>query len=130
MQAADDFAHERVLDHVRHPRNSGLLQPADARAKSSNPLCGDWVEVSLRFDAAGRVEAVGFVGVGCSVSQASASILFGAIAGKARADLQSIREDEVISMLGLELNNNRKKCAYVALQALQEAAAPGRHARP
>jgi nitrogen fixation protein NifU and related proteins len=119
-----DAAHERLLDHARNPRGRGLLQPSDARARDLNPLCGDWVEVSLRFDAHGKVAEVGFEGVGCSVSQAAASMLFEAVRGRPRESLQAISDAEVYGLLGVELNNNRKKCAQVALRVLKQAAAP------
>lgn len=115
-------AHARMMDHVRSPRRAGLLDPADARAREMNLLCGDWVEVTLRFDAGGRVAALGFEGVGCSVSQGAASMLFEKAEGRTRDELLAISEDEVIGLVGVELNNNRKKCAYVALHALHRAA--------
>src|SRR5690348_9646188 len=119
-----DAAYERLLDHVRNPRGKGLLEPNDGRARDLNPLCGDWVEVSLRFDGRGRVTAVGFDGVGCSVSQGAASMLFETVVGRPREELRSITDAEVYTMLGVELNNNRKKCAQVALRVLKQAAAP------
>lgn len=129
-------AHERVLDHVRNPRGKGLLEPADGRARDLNPLCGDWVEVTLRFNGEGRVAAVGFDGVGCSVSQAAASMLFETLKGKPRESLEAITDAQVYGLLGVELNNNRKKCAQVALRVLKQAAAaepsppPGRNRNP
>lgn len=115
-------AHARLMEHVRHPRNSGLLDPADARARDLNPLCGDSVELTLRFDARGRVAAAGFTGVGCSVSQGAASMLFERAVGRSRGELAAFTEADVLALLGLDLNNNRKKCAYVALHALKQAA--------
>lgn len=129
MRAEGDdeaVAHARLMDHVRNPRHAGLLDPADARAREENPLCGDWVELTLRFDKGGRVAALGFEGVGCSVSQGAASILCERAVGRTRHELLELHETEVIGLLGIELNNNRKKCAYVALHALKRAAgAPG-----
>ena len=112
------------MDHVRHPRNSGLLDPADGRARDLNPLCGDVVEVTVRFGPEGRIAAVGFDGVGCSVSQGAASQLFERAVGRSRDEVASMSDAEVLEILGLELNTNRKKCAAVALRVLKLAAAP------
>jgi nitrogen fixation NifU-like protein len=128
--SGEDEAHERLLDHVRNPRGKGLLEPCDVRARDLNPLCGDWVEVSLRFDPQGRVAAVGFDGVGCSVSQAAASLLFETLNGTPRDSLQAITDSQVYALLGVELNNNRKKCAQVALRVLKQAAASGQGRPP
>jgi nitrogen fixation NifU-like protein len=119
-------AHARLMDHVRNPRHSGLLEPADARARAVNPLCGDTVELTLRFDGGGRVAALGFAGVGCSVSQGAASMLCERALGRAREELLALSEREVLDLVGLELNNNRKKCALVALRVLRQAAAQAR----
>src|SRR6266568_4780743 len=98
-QDADEAAaHARLMDHVRHPRNSGLLDPADGRARDLNRLCGDAVELTVRFDAGGRVAAVGFAGVGCSVSQGAASMLFERALGKARGEVEALTEGDVLSL--------------------------------
>jgi len=71
-----------VLDHNRAPRNCRAVEPHDAAADGNNPLCGDWVRVELRFDAAGRIETVGFTGEGCAISRASASIMTEVVTGR------------------------------------------------
>ena len=120
---AEEAAHARVMDHSRRPRNQGLLQPSDTRGRATNPICGDWVELTLRLDERGRIEAAGFEGVGCSVSQATASILFDGLRGRSLQEAAATSDDELLAMLGLQLNHNRQKCALVALQALRSAGA-------
>ena len=73
---------ELILDHYRRPRNRGPMARADARAELRNPLCGDEVALALALDGAGRVTAARFTGTGCSISQASASMLTQLLAGK------------------------------------------------
>jgi len=70
----DDLYREVILDHYSHPRNRGLADPADAVREGANPLCGDEIRVSLRVRD-GIVEDLRFDGKGCSISQASASMM-------------------------------------------------------
>jgi len=65
---------EIILDHYRHPHHQGLRDPFDAEVHHVNPTCGD--EVTLRVVVAdGRVEDVSYEGTGCSISQASTSVM-------------------------------------------------------
>jgi nitrogen fixation NifU-like protein len=70
----DDLYREVILDHYSHPRNKGVVDPADVAREGANPLCGDEIRVSLRVRN-GVVEDVRFDGKGCSISQASASMM-------------------------------------------------------
>lgn len=82
---------EVILDHNRHPRNFGRLDPADAQANGHNPLCGDKLTVTLRMDG----DAIGdlkFDGNGCAISVASASLMSEAVKGKPRAQVQALFE--------------------------------------
>jgi nitrogen fixation protein NifU and related proteins len=80
---------EMILDHFRRPRNKGPLADATASAKMKNPLCGDEVEVQLVRDG-DVVREVHFTGCGCSISQASASMMTQAVGGRALADVTSL----------------------------------------
>jgi len=77
----DSLFRDHILDHYRNPRCHGTLEQPDARVEDSNPLCGDRLRMDFRF-AGGRVAEVRFTGSGCSISQASASLLCEAIEGK------------------------------------------------
>ncbi len=77
----DELFREIILDHYRHPRHRGLLDPADMASHGHNPLCGDEVDLSLRVRG-GQVEGVGFEGQGCSISMASTSMMSEEIQGK------------------------------------------------
>lgn len=77
----DDLYREVILDHYSHPRNKGTVDPADIVREGANPLCGDEIRVSLRLRD-GLVEDVRFDGKGCSISQASASMMTELIKGK------------------------------------------------
>ena len=73
-----------ILDHYRRPRNQGEVADADARIHMNNPTCGDEIELSLRLDGE-RIEAIRFAGRGCSISQASASMMSELLEGKTLA---------------------------------------------
>jgi nitrogen fixation NifU-like protein len=77
-----------ILDHSRAPRNFGALDAATGRAEGRNPLCGDEVTVWLRVDDGGRVAEARFTGTGCAISQASASMMTQAVAGRTRAEAE------------------------------------------
>ncbi len=66
---------EIILDYYRYPRNKGSLSSPQIKAKDSNPLCGDVVEIQMELDNDSHVKNVKFNGQGCAISQASASML-------------------------------------------------------
>ena len=77
----DDLYRELILDHYRHPRNKGKLADATASAEGFNPLCGDEIELQLQVDD-GVIQDVAFGGRGCSISQASGSMMTDVIKGR------------------------------------------------
>jgi nitrogen fixation NifU-like protein len=81
---------ELILDHYRRPRNKGTLENADASVEMKNPLCGDEIGLQVTFDG-DSVRDLKFYGRGCSISQASASMMTQLVKGKGRAEIDSIR---------------------------------------
>ena len=91
--ALDDLYREVIMDHYKRPRNRGALDDADVVVEGANPLCGD--EVTLWLEIADEtVTNVRFGGHGCSISQASASIMTEAIEGRPIGEI-----DEIIQAL-------------------------------
>jgi nitrogen fixation NifU-like protein len=129
---------ETILEHNRAPRNFRELANASARAQGHNPLCGDEVTVWLKVDG-DRVTDATFVGSGCALSKASASMMTQAIKGKSRAEAEAIFErfhamvtgrdgtqsDEQLGKLkvfaGVARFPTRVKCASLAWHAMKEA---------
>jgi nitrogen fixation NifU-like protein len=72
---------EIILDHYRNPHHKGLREPFDAEAHHVNPTCGDEVTVRVRV-AGGVVEDVSYDGSGCSISQASESVMTDLVIGR------------------------------------------------
>jgi nitrogen fixation NifU-like protein len=85
----DDLYRELILDHYRNPRRKRAVEPADMTVEASNPLCGDEVTLTLKMRD-GAVEDVGFVGRGCSISQASASMMCEEVAGRSREEAAAL----------------------------------------
>jgi len=128
---------EMILDHYRRPRNKGVLENADASVEMKNPLCGDEIELQVAFAGDG-VTDLRFSGRGCSISQASASMMTQLVKGKSRVEIDSIRNRFRDLMLGTasaddkELGSLRAlsgvarfparvKCALLAWNALESA---------
>lgn len=82
---------EVILDHSRRPRNFGELPEANRRAEGYNPLCGDKASVFLSVEG-DVVKDARFVGKGCSISTASASMMTEAVRGKTRAEVEALFE--------------------------------------
>jgi nitrogen fixation protein NifU and related proteins len=80
-----DLYQSVILDHNRAPRNYGEPVQADGRADGTNPLCGDEVTVWVKLDG-DRIGDVRFVGSGCAISRASASMMTAAVKGHSVAD--------------------------------------------
>ena len=130
-----------ILDHSRSPRNKRVMADASHRAAGRNPMCGDEVTVWLRVDG-DTVADVSFVGHGCAISQASASLMTQALKGKSRADAEALFErfhalvtgrlavtdiDETLGRLvalgGVSRFPSRVKCASLAWHAMHAALA-------
>jgi nitrogen fixation NifU-like protein len=85
----DELYKELILDHYRRPRNRRSVAEPKAVGEGFNPLCGDEIAVEVHFD--GEVMAdVGFEGRGCSLSQASGSMMTEAVKGKTVAEAREL----------------------------------------
>ncbi|MBI4340356.1 MAG: SUF system NifU family Fe-S cluster assembly protein [Chloroflexi bacterium] len=135
----DELYKEVILDHYRHPRNSQRLEDAQVTAHGFNPFCGDEVDLQLRLNGDGAVREVGFQGRGCSISQASASLLTEELKGKTLAEAEALRgtfrrmmqgekltDAETESLGGLAVLAGvrqfpvRIKCALLSFAALED----------
>ncbi len=117
----DDLTQQVILDLYNHPLNKGVLKDATLKYKINNPMCGDQIELTIKLNRDERVEAIGWDGNGCSVSQVGASLLTDHIKNKTHAELQKITSDEVIKISGLNLNPARLRCLLLAFTALQKS---------
>lgn len=128
-----DFYKEVVLDHYQRPRNRGSLKGADIEEHLNNPLCGDEVTVYANLQD-GKVIELSFTGRGCSISQASASMLAERLQGKsceeAGAEIEAFLEmmrteeneelGELAALKGIIQTPNRIRCATLAWDAFRQ----------
>jgi len=109
---------ELVLDHYKHPRNSGTLINADYSYEEGNPSCGDKIRMDLIVNDK-IITDVKFSGKGCAISQASASILTEQIIGKNLEEIRNIDSKDFLEMLGVNISPVRYKCALLCLKVLR-----------
>ena len=83
--AIDELYRELIIDHWRRPRHLGVVEPASGQAEGTNPVCGDEVSLTWRMDGA-DIGEIGFVGKGCSICMASASMLCEAVSASSKTD--------------------------------------------
>jgi len=127
------FYKEVVLDHYQRPRNRGELENADIEEHLNNPLYGDEVTVYAKLRD-GKVANIRFTGRGCSISQASASMLTERLSGKDREEaeaeieafLEMMRTEEkeelgdLAALKGIIQTLNRVRCATLAWDAFSK----------
>jgi nitrogen fixation protein NifU and related proteins len=89
MTDLSDLYQQIIVDHNRSPRNFKKLAHPTREAEGANPLCGDQIKLEVEL-AGDRIADIGFQGTGCAISQASASLLTGAVQGKSTADAQEL----------------------------------------
>ncbi|MFA6272213.1 MAG: SUF system NifU family Fe-S cluster assembly protein [Patescibacteria group bacterium] len=117
-----DIYREEIIDHAKNPRNYGKLTDYDFEHKESNPVCGDTISFQMKLDEQKKVKAIAFEGNGCTVSQASTSLLFESVIGKTIEEINKLSSGDVLQLLGVEsLTPARMKCALLSLSALKKA---------
>jgi nitrogen fixation NifU-like protein len=133
----EELYKEVILDHYRAPRNKGQLDPHDVALERNNPLCGDEIELFLKFED-DSVEGIAFDGKGCSISQASASMMTEKVKGLDIKDATELAESikrmmagdeegdpktlgDLVSLKGVVKYPVRIKCALLGWNTLLEA---------
>lgn len=124
----EDLYRDNIIDHYQNPRNYGTLEHPDISYEDSNPVCGDELRIDLQVKD-GKVVDARFSGHGCSISQASASMLTEEIIGKSLEEVKQIDKQYLLDMLGIPLGPVRLKCALLSLKVLK-AGAYGLHGWP
>jgi nitrogen fixation protein NifU and related proteins len=136
---------EIILDHYRSPQGRGLREPFHAEVHHVNPTCGD--EITLRVDVSGAgsaatVKDVSYDGQGCSISQASASVMYELVVGRTVTDALAIHEEflrlmqgrgtvqadeevlgDAVAFAGVAKYPARVKCALLSWMAWKDATA-------
>ncbi len=115
-----DLYQQKIMDHYLHPKHQGKLAKADKKFTGQNISCGDVVDFQIKLDGRDKIKQVAWQGSGCTISQASASILSDMMIGKTIKQVQSISSDKFLKDLEVELSPARRKCALLALYTVKE----------
>jgi len=119
MDLAEDMYKEELLEHYRTPQNYGRIEKADVKYRDFNPVCGDEIEIYIKVKK-GVVEDVKFIGKGCAISQAAASILTEHVKAKKLQEVRGISNEQMLKLLPIKVSHLRIKCALLALKAIQK----------
>lgn len=138
LDELDDLYRDAILDHCRHPRNQERVEEADIVADGVNPFCGDEIHIQIKLDPEGRVARIGFQGEGCSINQATGSMLSEAVKGRTIDGIEAISErfkammqdeipqedrpdlGELQALAGVRHFPVRIKCALLAWSTLED----------
>lgn len=140
----DSLYQEIILDHYKHPHRRGLREPFDAESYQLNPTCGDEVTLRVRLAGSGElatVEDVSYEGQGCSISQASTSVLTDLVVGHSLKEAMSTMDafvemiqgrgqvepdedvlEDGVAFAGVAKYPARVKCALLGWMAFKDAA--------
>ncbi len=136
----DQMYQEIILDHYKHPHHRGLREPFDAEVHHVNPTCGDELTVRVQLDG-GTVADVSYDGQGCSISQASASVMTDLVIGRRLDEALAVQEaflalvqgrgqvipdeevlEDAVAFSGVAKFPARVKCALLGWMAFKDAA--------
>ncbi|MCA9377097.1 iron-sulfur cluster assembly scaffold protein [Candidatus Nomurabacteria bacterium] len=111
---------EHVIDHYKDPRNWGRMDNYTHYAKVENSSCGDEMELFIEVND-GVVKDIRYLGRGCAISIATMSMFSEILKGKQLDDIKKLSEEDVLSLVGMNSDSGRKKCALLSLSALEKA---------
>ena len=143
----DQLYQDIILDHYKHPHGKGLRAPYGGEAHHVNPTCGDEVTVRVAVDGA-TLKDISYDGIGCSISQASASVLHELLQGRTAEEASTVQEEflrllqskgtvepdeevleDAVAFAGVSKYPSRVKCALLGWMAWKDATAQAVGAR-
>ncbi|TAM92459.1 MAG: SUF system NifU family Fe-S cluster assembly protein [Jatrophihabitans sp.] len=138
----DSIYQQIILDHYKNPHHHGLIEEFDAEVHHVNPTCGDEVTLRVRL-ADGAIADLGWDGDGCSISQASTSVMADLVVGKPVAEAMALQErflelmqsqgnaeltegdedvlEDAVAFEGVSKYPARVKCALLGWMAMKSA---------
>jgi nitrogen fixation protein NifU and related proteins len=117
---------EHILELWKHPENYGKLHKASVEERVFNASCGDDITVYV-LRKEGIVLDASFTGTGCALCIASASLTTQEVKGKKYSEVSIMKAEDVLNLLGVQVNPARLSCVLLALEAIQKSIS--KHAR-
>ncbi len=136
----DEVYQELILDHYKRPRCRGVLLNPDRTVDLNNPLCGDQISLTLKFEG-DVISEIAFEGHGCSISQATASIMAELLRGKTKEEARRLSSlfrkmiksevegdalndlGDALALEGVKRHSARIKCALLAWDCIDRGIA-------
>lgn len=140
----DDLYRRVIMDHYQRPRNKGRIEEGAVTVDLNNPTCGDRISLQMRVED-GKIEEAKFLGEGCSISLASASMMTEAVKGLTvnqalelvdlfsrmmqgeEIDLDQFPLEDIEALTGVAKFPARIKCATLAWKALEKGVESHQH---
>lgn len=131
----ENIYREEILEHYQSPQNFSKLSLFDISSKQTNLLCGDEIEIFVKFTNTNVrrsrgvatntplrciLEEISFLGKGCAICIASTSILTEYAKKKTKNQLTKFSEEDMLELLGIQVSQTRKKCALLGLYVLRD----------
>ena len=110
-----------IIDLYQSPHNFGKIEKPDYQALVFNPFCGDSIKMQIKIDDKRKIKEIKFLGQGCAISIASASLLTDYLKGKSLEEINKLTKEKVLALLGIDLSPVRLKCALLPLEALKKS---------
>ncbi len=116
----EDIYMDFILENYKNPKNYGKIENPTSQSHGSNPLCGDEIFIYIKIEQ-NKISDIKFMGKGCAISQASASILTEMVKGKDVDYAKNLKDEDLLKELGIKLSPVRLKCALLGLWTLRDA---------
>jgi nitrogen fixation NifU-like protein len=113
-----------IVDLYQFPHNFGKMSKPDYTGLVFNSFCGDAVKMQIKKELVGgeeKIKEIKFLGHGCAISMAAASLLTDYLKGKPLKEINKLGKEKVLELLGIEVSPVRLKCALLPLEALKKA---------
>jgi len=115
----DALYKEEILEHYKNPQHFGKLPKFSTSSHQYNPFCGDDIELFVLYSNQ-KVKDISFVGTGCAICIAAASILTEFAKNKTKKELTKLNDEDMLGLLNIEVSESRKKCALLAFSVLKD----------
>ncbi|MBI2003989.1 SUF system NifU family Fe-S cluster assembly protein [Candidatus Pacearchaeota archaeon] len=109
---------EHILDLYKNPHNKGNLENPTYEFSKNNPLCGDEIKIQI-IAKNNKITNIKFNGIGCAISQASASLLTDKIKNMKVESAKKLTKEDILEMIHIPISHARLKCALLPLEAMK-----------